>query len=245
MNQNEKSEAQLRNEETVRRIMTERGYNKSSIKKKKSNKSFAKSLMLFGLTVILLVSIVGIAIIVMNDDNNSKDDTSFNANYQFKGEPKNNDNDNKVNAQIRNETNNNNNLDNNNSQSNSSSTNTYKNNTQTQTQAQDQAQPRQEYNDTRTPFDHHHCDIQESKYNNAMSEVDKLNIVWQNVYNSQTSYTELYKRANKDANLAKKWMAEEQQAVDDAMKALKEAQATANSIYQDEVLPCHKEMHGQ
>lgn len=78
-----------------------------------------------------------------------------------------------------------------------------------------------------------------------MSEVDKLNIVWQNVYNSQTSYTELYKRANKDANLAKKWMAEEQQAVDDAMKALKEAQATANSIYQDEVLPCHKEMHGQ
>lgn len=40
-------------------------------------------------------------------------------------------------------------------------------------------------------------------------------------------------------------MAEEQQAVDDAAKALKEAQATANSIYQDEVLPCHKEMYGQ
>ena len=245
MNQNEKSEAQLRNEETVRRIMAERGYDRSSVKKKKSNKSFAKPLTLFGLTVIFLVSAVIIAIIAMNGDNNSKGNTSFNANYQFEREPKNNDNDDKANIKIRNEINNDNNLDNSNSQSNSSSTNTYKNNTQTQTQAQDQAQPRQEYNDTRTPFDHHHCDIQESKYNNAMSEVDKLNIVWQNVYNSQTSYTELYKRANKDANLAKKWMAEEQQAVDDAMKALKEAQATANSIYQDEVLPCHKEMHGQ
>ena len=251
MNQNEKSEAQLRNEETVRRIMAERGYDRSSVKKKKSNKSFAKPLTLFGLTVIFLVSAVIITIIAMNDDNNSKGNTSFNANYQFKGKSKNNDNDDEVNTQIQNETNNDNNLDNSNSQSNSSSTNTYKNNTQTQTQtqaqtqAQDQTQPRQEYNDTRTPFDHHHCDIQEYKYNNAMSEVDKLNIVWQNVYNSQTSYTELYKRANKDANLAKKWMAEEQQAVDDAMKALKEAQATANSIYQDEVLPCHKEMHGQ
>lgn len=237
MNQNEKTEAQLRNEEAVRRIMAERGYDRSSVKKKKSNKSFAKPLMLSGLTVILLVSVVGITIIAMNGDNNSEGDTSFNADYYSEGEPDNNDNDDEANAQIRNEANEDNSLDNSNSQSNSSSTNTYENNTQ--------AQPRREYNDTRTPFDPHHCDAQEAKYNNATSEVDRLNIVWQNAYNSQTSYTELYKRANKDANLAKKWMAEEQQAVDDAMKALKEAQATANSIYQDEVLPCHKEMYGQ
>jgi hypothetical protein len=88
MNQNEKSEAQLRNEETVRRIMAERGYDRSSVKKKKSNKSFAKPLTLFGLTVIFLVSAVIITIIAMNDDNDSKGNTSFNANYQFEREPK-------------------------------------------------------------------------------------------------------------------------------------------------------------
>ena len=65
MNQNEKSEAQLRNEETVRRIMAERGYDRSSVKKKKSNKSFVKPLTLFGLTVIFLVSAVIITIIAM------------------------------------------------------------------------------------------------------------------------------------------------------------------------------------
>lgn len=236
MNQNEKSEAQLRNEEAVRKIMAERGYDRSPVKKQKSNKSFAKPLILSGLMVILLVSIVGVAIVAVNGNDENEDHTSFNINYYSEEEPENNNGNSEMDAKIQNEVNEDNNLSNSNNQPNSSSNNVYESSVE--------AQSKQDYNDTRTPFDPHHCDTQEAKYDSAMSEVDRLNIVWQNAYNNQTPYTELYKRANKDANLAKKWMTEEQQAVDDAMKAIKEAQATANSIYQDEVLPCHKEMYG-
>lgn len=237
MNQNEKSEAQLRNEEAVRRIMAERGYDRSPVKKQKSNKFFAKPLMLSGLMVILLVSIVGITIVAVNGNDENRDHTSFNNSDYPKEKPEDGNDNSEMDAQAQNEVNENSNLSNSNNQSNSSSNNVY--------ESSIEAQSKQDYNDTRTPFDPHHCDTQQAKYDSAMSEVDRLNIVWQNAYNNQTPYTELYKRANKDANLAKKWMAEEQQAVDDAMKALKEAQATANSIYQDEVLPCHKEMYGQ
>lgn len=233
----EKSEAQLRNEEAVRKIMAERGYGRSPVKKQKSNKSFAKPFMLSGLMVILLVSIVGIAIAAVNGNDENEDHTSFNTSYYSEEEPESNNGNSEMDAKIQNEVNEDNNLSNSNNQPNSPSNNVYESSVETQS--------KQDYNDTRTPFDPHHCDTQQAKYDSAMSEVDRLNIVWQNAYNNQTPYTELYKRANKDANLAKKWMAEEQQAVDDAMKALKEAQATANLIYQDEVLPCHKEMYGQ
>lgn len=237
MNQNEKSEAQLRNEEAVRKIMAERGYDRSPVKKKKSNKSFVKPLMLSGLMMILLVSIVGITIVAVNGNDKNGDHTSFNTSYYSEEELEDNNDNSEMDTQVQNEVNEDGNLSNSNNQSNSSSNNVYESSIETQS--------KQEYNDARTPFDPHHCDTQEAKYNNATSEVDRLNIVWQNAYNNQTPYTELYKRANKDAILAKKWVAEEQQVVDDAMKALKKAQATANSIYQDEVLPCHKEMYGQ
>lgn len=238
MNQNEKSEAQLRNEEAVRKIMAERGYDRASIKKKKCNK---KPLILSSAIVLLSVIIVAVIFVVISKKDDYENNNDVKATYPIEEINKGND---ETNSQTSSE-----------EPEDTTMTNDGTDNQYTPS-ASDGYEDRnvyyshtgsdgtQHYTDGST-FNPHHCDALQDKYNTAKANVDTLNVAWENAYKNQASFSELYEKAGKNMKLAKRWMAEQQQAVDDALKALKEAQATANSIYQDEILPCRKEMYGQ
>ena len=236
MNQNGQSEAQLRNEEVVRKIMAERGYDRNPVKKKKHSK---KPVILSGVAVLFVITIVVISIMINNRDDYGNDgniDTSYSMGETEKSSD---GTDNQISEELENTTSTN---DDTNAQYTPSASDVYED--RNVYYSHTDSSGTQHYTDGST-YDPHHCDALQSKYDAAKANVDALNVAWENAYKNQTPFSELYEKAGKNMELAKRWMAEEQQAVDDAMKALKEAQATANSIYQDEVLPCHREMYGQ
>ena len=232
----EKSEAQLKNEEAVRKIMAERGYDRTPVKKKKHSK---KPLILSGVAVLFLAIIVVFFIVINNRDNYGKDG-DMDAGYSMEETEKSSDGtDNQISEELENTTSTN---DDTNAQYTPSASDVYED--RNVYYSHTDSSGTQHYTDGST-YDPHHCDALQSKYDAAKANVDALNVAWENAYKNQAPFSELYEKAGKNMELAKRWMAEEQQAVDDAMKALKEAQATANSIYQDEILPCRKEMYGQ
>lgn len=238
MNQNEKSEAQLRNEEAVRRIMAERGYAPASIKKKKHNK---KPLILSSVIVLFLTTIAVIIVVVMNKKDDYENNDNMNANYS--AEETNESGDETGSQTSLEEPENTTSIDDDiNNQYTPSASDGYED--RNVYYSHTDSDRTQHYTDGST-FNPHHCDTLQNKYNTAKANVDALNVAWENAYKNQASFSELHEKAGKNMELAKRWMEEQQQAVDDAMKALKEAQATANSIYQDEILPCRKEMYGQ
>ena len=84
----EKSEAQLRNEEAVRKIMAERGYDRASIKKKKCNK---KPLILSSAIVLLSVIIVAVIFVVISKKDDYENNNDVKATYPIEEINKGND----------------------------------------------------------------------------------------------------------------------------------------------------------
>lgn len=235
MNQNEKSEAQLRNEEAVRKIMAERGYDRASIKKKKHNK---KPFISSGVIVLILTTIVVIIVVAINtkDGYNNNDDT--NANHSVEETNRSSD---RTDSQTSSE-----------GPENTTSTNDDTNNQYTPS-ANDGYEDRnvyyshtdsdgtQHYTDGST-FNPHHCDALYEKYNSKKNEAETLRVTWENAYKNQASFSELYEKAGKNMELAKNMMEEERIVIENAQKAYEKALSEANAIYNDEILPCRKEM---
>lgn len=231
----EKSKAQLRNEEAVRRIMAERGYDRASIKKKKHNK---KPFILFGAITLILTTIVVIIVVAINmkDGYDNNDDT--NANHSVEEANRNSDGtDNQTSSE---------------EPENTTSTNDDTNNQYTPSTSDGyedrnvyyshtDSDGTQHYTDGST-FNPHHCDALYEKYNSKKNEAETLRVTWENAYKNQVSFSELYEKAGKNMELAKKMMEEERVVIENAQKAYEKALSEANAIYNDEILPCRKEM---
>lgn len=235
MNQNEKSEAQLRNEEAVRKIMAERGYDRASIKKKKRNK---KPLILSSTLILLSVIIVAVIFVVINKKDDHENNNNVNATYSIEETNKGND---ETNSQTSSE-----------EPEDTTMTNDGTDNQYTPSAnggyedynvyySHTDSDGTQHYTDGST-FNPHHCDALYEKYNNKKNEAETLRIAWENAYKNQASFSELYERAGKNMELAKKMMEEERVAIEGAQKAYEKALSEANAIYDDEILPCRKEM---
>lgn len=216
----EKSEAQLRNEEAVRKIMAERGYDRTPVKKKKHNKKLPKILLILPIILVLfLVSAVIIyAVINKNDYYGSKTQEINNYSTEKTEDNENDeDNDNPTDIQIPEE------VDSNNDYSNGAS-NSYYNPAPMSDNAYEhssEAQPSQQYDDSRTPFDPHHCDAVKAKYDAIYNEINRLQDAWNTAYNNN-----------------------QLEAAANINKARQEAINNLDAVYWDEVVPCEKEMYG-
>ena len=232
----DKSEAQIRNEEIVRKVMAERGYDRTPVKQKKP-KTFKKPLIVSGAMVLILAVVVAVVVVVINNRGNEGNGRADNSGYaREKVEEE---------EEKTEET----------TEAGSESAPVSEEDTQYTPSADDaygdlnvyhdytDESGVQHYTDGST-FDPHHCDAQQAKYDAANQEIDRLDAAWTETFNNQTPFSELYEMAGRNMALATQWMEAEQKAVDDAMDALKAAQATANAIYWDEIVPCEKEMYG-
>lgn len=231
----EKSEAQLRNEEAVRKIMAERGYDRASIKKKKCNK---KPLILSSAIVLLSVIIVAVVFVVISKKDDYENNDDVNATYPIEEINKGNDETNSQTSSGEPEdtTLTNDGTDNQYTPSASDGyedRNVYYSHTD--------SDGTQHYTDGST-FNPHHCDALYEKYNSKKNEAETLRVTWENAYKNQASFSELYEKAGKNMELAKKMMEEERIVIENAQKAYEKALSEANAIYNDEILPCRKEM---
>lgn len=213
---NEKSEAQIRNEEEVHRIMMERGYDRNS-KKHKDAKNKKWYPLAFFIIACFISCGVGAFIAIYNND---KQETAATESEKIIESINTGDIKNENDAYASDD-------------EKSQKINTYKTTDEYTGNIRPSENVSQPDNNTNYPssendktdnhregfaFDPHHCDTQKEKYNNATNEANKLNEIWEN-----------NPEARNDALLA----------------AIQEAYDKANSIYQNEVTPCKKEMYGQ
>lgn len=225
-----KSEDQAKNEEIVRKIMEERGYNRKPAKKRESikdtdNKSFAPVGTFFaGLMIIALGWFFVYNSVKDNITKNNSD--SVTAKPSISEEPSSkedvaqkaeNNESNKIVEQTGTPTNTE-------PQKNAVSPNTSKNSNT------DAKKSTESYTD-RSPRDPHACDKEKEAYDTVYNGLDSFYKAYLNAYESQTPYIELYEMYGKNQAVATEKMKKEQENVQILFNVYKEQQNLSNELY--------------
>ena len=228
----EKSEAQKRNEEAVRRIMAERGYSREPTKRKKRQSKLRKPLITIIAIVLLLSGAITCYFLfkpqgTLKSQENSNNNSSKSTDLDDPDNPTSDDN-----------TDLSSDYDSPYSDDSSSAEDPYKN-LNVDYLYTDESGVRH-YSDGST-FNPHLCDEIEAKYKSAYDEANRLNDIWTEKIHNYPSFSELYEQAGKNMAVAQMMQEEEQQKIKDAENATKAAYNRAQAIYDDEVVPCQKE----
>ena len=228
-----KSEAQIKNEQEVRRRMAELGYVSAPKSVSGPPKDKPRHKGLSGLLVLLVIVAISTATIFYYANNSESDANSNDSRQTVQNITADTTKETKKPTQKK--------------QTTEKEQDKFTTKKETQVpQSNNQQTPSSTHDDIdegRHAVDLHHCDSLEEKYNQAVAEKERLGTIYDNAYKSQHSYSELYEQAGHNPTVAKQLMQAEQNAVKKAFKDYQDAMNTANSIYNDEILPCKREMY--